>query len=192
MITGGGTARRIYTELSRFEGIPNLEIAFSDERCVPPDHDASNYGMARRTLLDPLGLTNIHRMYGEDDPAEAAAKYEDDVRDLIESGFDLVLLGLGNDAHIAALFPGGNAVLEESRLCVPVARPDGMRGITLTLPALLSGKEIIVAADGDAKADAVRRALRGDEAPEEAPVRGLANVERLTFVLDEAAASLLS
>jgi 6-phosphogluconolactonase len=192
VITGGSTARRIYTELRRFEGIPNLEIAFSDERSVPPDHDASNYGMARRTLLDPLGLTNIHRIYGEDDPVEAAAAYEEDVRDLVESGFDLVLLGLGDDAHIAALFPGAGAVSEKTRLCVPVERPDGMRGITLTLPALLSGKEIIVAADGGGKAGAVRRAIRGDEPPDAAPVQGLAAADRVTFLLDEGAGGLLS
>lgn len=192
VITGGGTARRVYEQLARFEGIPNLEIAFSDERAVPPDHDASNYAMARRTLLDPLGLTNIHRMFGEDDPAEAAAHYEGEVRDLVELGFDVVLLGLGEDAHIAALFPGGAGVSESERLCVSVERPDGMPGITLTPPALISGAETIVIADGSDKARAVALALESDESPETAPVRVLSRAPNVTFVVDDAAAAALS
>ncbi|HVL63846.1 MAG TPA: 6-phosphogluconolactonase [Actinomycetota bacterium] len=191
IITGGGTARRIYEQLARFEAIPNLEILFSDERAVPPDHPDSNYGMASRTLLDPLGLTNVHRIRGEDDPAAAALAYETEISDLLVGQVDVALLGVGADAHLAALFPGDPAVDEIQRLCVAVDRPDGMRGITLTGPALTSARRVIVAAAGPDKAEAVGRAF-GDDSPMKSPVRLLAGAPHLTFLLDEAAASLLN
>lgn len=192
VITGGGTARRVYEELAKFEGVPNLEIAFSDERAVPPDHPDSNYGMARRTLLDPLGLTNVHRMRGEDDPEQVAEAYEADIRDLIEPGPGVILLGLGDDAHIAGLFPGAPAISESERLCVAVDRPDGMRGISLTGPALVSARETVVMAGGAAKAAAVKRALEGNEPPEVCPARLLDGAGGLSFLVDEAAAARLS
>src|SRR2546427_1575890 len=100
-----------------------VQVLWGDERCVPPDHAASNYRMAREALLDhvPIPAANVHRIRGEDDPAEAATVYERVIRDVLRTPLgpprdapgariDLVLLGLGEDGHTASLFPGAVAV----------------------------------------------------------------------------------
>lgn len=190
VLTGGGTAERVYPRLAEL-GVSWLgrTILFSDERCVPPDDPASNYGMATRTLAPGFAVADVRRMRGEDDPEDAARAYEDDVRDVVASGPRLVVLGLGEDAHVAALFPRSPALAERGRLCVAVDRPDGLPGITLTPPALLAGREVVVIASGAAKADAIRRAVAGDEPVARCPARLLAAHARVTFALDDAAAA---
>lgn len=192
VLTGGGTAERVYPHLGRL-GVPWLgrTVLFSDERAVPPDDPASNYALAARTLTPGLAVADVRRMRGEDDPGAAAQAYEDDVRDELARGPRLVVLGIGEDAHVAALFPGSDALAARDRLCVAVRRPDGLPGITLTPPALLSGREVVVIATGTRKAEAVRRALSGDEPPERCPARLLAAHARVTFALDDAAAARL-
>lgn len=184
VITGGGTAEDIYPELARARpGWSGLDVFFSDERCVPPDHAASNYGMAKRTLLDPVKPRAVHRMRGEIDPQEAAAIYDE----LVVDPFDLVVLGLGDDAHVAGLFPGSPGLLEAAS-CAVVDRPDGMQGLSLTPPALLSGKDVVLVVSGASKAAAVRRALAADEDVMECPAAMFRDHGSVTFLVDEAAA----
>ena len=167
-----------------------VEIAFSDERCVPPDDIASNYGMAKRLLLDAAGPGHVHRIRGELPPERAAVQYASDIRPLAERGFDIVLLGMGSDGHIAALFPGSPA-LDSTHPAEAVERPDGMRGVTLTPPPLTGAKRVFLIVTGEAKAEAVSRAVSSDEPPEKCPVRLLADHPDATFLLDEGAASAL-
>src|SRR3989475_4739091 len=100
-----------------------VQVLWGDERCVPPDHAASNYRMAREALRGhvPLPAANVPRIRGEDDPAQAATVYEGVIRDVLRTPLgpprdapgariDLVLLGLGEDGHTASLFPGAVAV----------------------------------------------------------------------------------
>lgn len=183
VITGGGTAEAVYPELAKARpGWPALDVFFSDERCVPPDDPASNYGMATRTLLDAVRPRAVHRMRGEIDPQEAAAIYDE----LVVDPFDLVILGLGDDAHVAGLFPGSPGLLEAAS-CVVVDRPDGMQGLSLTPPALLSGARIVFVVSGASKADAVRRALAAEEDVMECPAALFRDHASVTFLLDEAA-----
>lgn len=187
VITGGGTAEAVYPELAAAGGDwSGVDVFFSDERCVPPDHPDSNYGMAKRTLLDVVAPRTIHRMRGEIDPQEAAALYDE----LVVDPFDLVVLGLGEDAHVAALFPGSPGLLEAAS-CVAVDRPDGMQGLSLTPPALLSGEFVIFVVAGYDKAGAVQRALSGDEDVLQCPVKLFRDHGSVTFLLDEAAAATL-
>lgn len=191
VITGGTTAARVYPELAVSR--PNwagIEVFFSDERCVPPGHEASNAGLARRILLDAVAPAAVHRMRGEDEPATAAAAYDQLLRP--PSPFDLVLLSLGADCHVAALFPGSPALAEEQRLCVAVERPDGLTGLTLTPPALTATRRAVVLAAGARKAAALARALDAASAPKDCPARLLAGIRELIFVADEAAAHLVS
>lgn len=189
VLTGGTTAARIYPELAtRSEREPETDLFFSDERCVPPDDDASNYRMATELLLDPIGARRVHRMRGELEPEAGAEAYHHAVADLMGDGFELMLLGMGADCHVAGMFPGSPALGVTSRLCTAVDRPDGMKGLTLTPPVLLGAKKILLLVTGAAKADAVERVLNGSESPKTCPARLLAEHDDVTFLLDESAA----
>jgi 6-phosphogluconolactonase len=192
VITGGTTAKRIYGPLAGSDaGWGSLEVFFSDERCVPPDDVKSNYHMAHALLLDAVRPQRVHRMKGEEEPELAARAYHEELEPRVGQGLDLALLGLGSDCHVAGMFPGTGALKETSRLCVRVDRPDGLTGLTVTPPVLLSAQRVLVIASGRAKSQAVRRAVAGDEPPEDCPVRLLADHPDATFLADESAASLL-
>ena len=136
-LTGGSTPRRAY-ELAalREQDWSDAGAWWGDERCVPPDDDRSNYGMAREALLDRVSQPpRVHRIRGELDPAEAAAEYE---RELGETELDLVLLGLGPDGHVASLFPGAPTLEERERRVVAAeaGHEPFVPRVTLTLPVL--------------------------------------------------------
>ena len=192
VLTGGTTAEKIYSRLAatgaEWKG---LRVFFSDERCVPPTDPASNYAMAERLLFERARPGRVHRMRGEDPPKMGAQRYHDDVGAAIGSGFDLLLLGMGADAHIGAMFPGGAAIAETERLCVAVDRPDGLKGLTLTLPAMTPARKILLIVTGEGKAATVRRVLKGDEDAESCPARALIEHPDAIFLLDESAASAL-
>ncbi|MEA2446720.1 MAG: 6-phosphogluconolactonase [Actinomycetota bacterium] len=192
VLTGGTTAEKIYPFLALEDtDWSRIEVLFSDERCVPPDDPASNYKMAHDLLLDRAGPAAVHRMRGEDDPDAAAAAYSDEIADLVAADLDLVLLGMGADAHVGAMFPDSTAINETERLCRAVDRPDGMKGLTLTPPALLSGVKVLLLVTGDAKAETVRRVIEGNEDVVDCPARLLAGHPDVTFLLDQAAGSKL-
>lgn len=192
VLTGGTTAEKIYRPLAETSvGLAGKKIFFSDERCVPPDDDASNHAMARRTLLDTAGADDVHRMRGEDPPPEAARLYSEDVRVAAPEGFDLLLLGMGADCHVGAMFPGSPALAETEVLCAEVDRPDGMKGLTLTPPAMLTAKKILLLVSGAGKAEAVARVIHSQDRVEDCPARLLADHPDVTFLLDEGAASAL-
>lgn len=193
VLTGGTTAEGIYGSLADFAPtrLAELDVLFSDERCVPPDHHESNYLMARRLLLDRVAAQRVHRMRGEDPPEQAAAAYDAEIRPVVERGVDLLLLGMGADAHIGALFPGSPAIEETEAFCAAVDRPDGMRGLTLTPPALLNSRRALLLVTGVAKAATVARVLAGDDSVSECPARLLAPHPDVTFLLDTEAASTL-
>jgi len=192
VLTGGSTAELVFPLLTE----PDVQwrfisLYFSDERAVGPDEPASNFGLVQRKLLSHIRPEEIHRIRGEDEPEAAARAYEQEITPAVQRGFDVILLGMGADAHIAALFPDSPALDATERLCLPVQRPDGMLGITMTPPALSRARRILLLVSGRSKAEAVRRAVAGDEGPTSCPVRLLADHPDTRFVLDEAAASTL-
>lgn len=193
VLTGGTTAKKIYPALAEVAGarLPDLDVLFSDERCVPPDDEESNFRMASELLLNRTPARHVYRMRGEVAPDQAATAYSDEIAPLVASGLDLLLLGMGADAHIGAMFPGSTAVAEEQQLCRAVDRPDGMQGLTLTPPAMLSAKKILLLVTGEAKAETVTRVVQGSERVETCPARLLATHTDVTFLLDEPAASAL-
>ena len=186
VLTGGGTAESVYPELNL--DLSNVDVYFSDERCVPPDHEASNFALADRTLLDRSGPGRVHRMRGEDSPIQASRSYHDELAPAVERGFDLMLLGMGDDNHIAALFPNSAALINPEALCLPVDRPDGLKGLTMTAPAIQSARTVLLIVTGESKAEAVERAIESDDDPLSCPVRMLVDHPDTTFLLDEAAA----
>ena len=189
VITGGTTAAKVYAALEEVARWDGLGIYFSDERCVPPDDAESNYKMATDLFLDRT-TADVHRMRGELEPRDGADRYHAEIVRAVARGPALMLLGMGTDCHIGALYPGSPA-LESDLLAAAVDRPDGMKGITLTPPAMVSAKSIRVLAAGEAKAEAVTRVLRGTETPATCPARLLADHPDVTFYLDEAAAARL-
>ena len=146
-----------------------VEFFTSDERAVPPDHPDSNFGMARRALLDPLGIDprRIHRMRGEATDLDAAAREYDEELVTVAGRppiLDLVLLGMGADGHTASLFPGTDALSETSRWVVASAGPgSGSRRLTLTFPAILSARRIMVLVSGADKGETLRRLKENSE-----------------------------
>jgi 6-phosphogluconolactonase len=192
VLTGGTTAEKVYEPLGE-AGVDwsDTDILFSDERCVPPHDDASNFGMANRLLLGPAAVSRVHRMRGEDEPEAAARTYSEEIRPLVDAGLELMLLGMGADGHVCALFPGSPALGERDRLCAAVDRADGMKGLTLTPPSVVSARRVLLIVTGEAKSGTVAKAVHGDDDPVALPVRLLSDHPDATFLLDGGAASQL-
>jgi 6-phosphogluconolactonase len=191
VLTGGTAAERIYPVLADHgEDWGEIDIFFSDERCVPPDDGASNFGMAKRLLLEHIRPRSLHRMHGEAEPELAAADYDTVIRTGAPNGFTLTLLGLGADGHIAGL-PPGTPALSSKAAAAWVYRTDGMKGITLTPRALMTSDRILVIVEGASKADAVRRFLRGEEPISQCPARLLLDHPNVTLLADTQATSRL-
>jgi 6-phosphogluconolactonase len=128
-LSGGNTPRPVHEALAKIGDLPweKIQITFGDERCVPPDDAASNYRMARESLLDRIKIPagNVFRIRGEIDPASAAQEYEAQLSAFAarfgEARYrhDLLILGLGEDGHTASLFPGSPALAEVARNVIP-------------------------------------------------------------------------
>lgn len=173
-----------------------VHLFWSDERCVPPDDAASNFGMAREALLARVDVppANIHRMRGELPPADGATDYEAQLRTFFGGApaFDLIYLGLGPDGHTASLFPGTAALDIADRACVanrvdgPVASP---WRLTLTYPAINAGRSVTFLVEGSEKASILAAVLRGKQDVRRYPAQGIAPVRGdLLWLADEAAA----
>jgi len=199
-LSGGATPRAAYERAATLAGNwSRATFWFGDDRCVPPEHEHSNFGMVKRALLDRLAgpVPDVRRIEGERGAGEGAEVYERALRDAFGSvhpELDLVLLGIGPDAHTASLFPRHAALGERERLAVGVEVP-GMAPlvprVTMTIPVLAAAREVVFLVAGEDKAEAVRRAFGGIPDPD-APA-SLVRPERgsLTLLLDPAAASEL-
>jgi 6-phosphogluconolactonase len=192
VLTGGSTPRGAY-ELAASErpDWSGVEVWFTDERCVPPDHEHSNFRMANEALLSRVSGATVHRMQGELGPERGAAEYEREYAEASRPTFDLILLGIGPDAHTCSLFPGDDALAETERAVVGVETP-GMAPlisrITLTLPVVNASRQIVFLVTGEDKADAVAVAFSGRRDPRAPASLVEGNV---TVLLDEAAARRL-
>ena len=173
---------------------------FGDDRAVPPDHEHSNYAMAKASLLDRIQgpQPEVHRIRGELGHEGAARVYEQELHDVFGAHplptLDLVLLGLGPDAHCASLFPGDPALGERQRWVVDVETP-GMPPlvprVTVTLPVLNAARDLVFLISGEDKAEAVARAF-GDAPDPDAPASLVRPTDgRLTVLLDAPAAARL-
>jgi 6-phosphogluconolactonase len=191
-LTGGSTPRKAYEQVAaRRPDWSGVEIWFTDERCVPPDHEHSNYRMADEALLSRVSGATVHRMKGELGPQEGAADYERQLEEAGRPAFELILLGIGPDVHTCSLFPGDDALGERERPVVGVKTP-GMAPlvprITLTLPAVNASRQIVFLVTGEDKADAVAKAFSGRRDPMAPASLVEGNV---TVLLDEGAARRL-
>jgi 6-phosphogluconolactonase len=207
-LSGGSTPRATYALMaddpSLRERMPwdRTHFFWGDERLVPPDHPESNYRMAFEAMLSkvPVPPENVHRIAGEhQDATQAADEYE---RALIEffrlsrgefPFFDLVLLGLGPDGHVASLFPGTVALRERQRLVVAnwVGQLDAER-ITMTPPVFNHAACLIFLVSGAEKAAALKTVLEPGAASKRLPAQRIQPQRgRLIWLADGAAARLL-
>lgn len=207
-ISGGSTPQAMFKLLADPAGpfvatVPwdKLQIYWVDERCVPPDHPESNYGVCRELLLSkvPIPEANVFRMEGELEPNLAASRYESLLRNTMKlegaesPRFDLVTLGMGPDGHTASLFPNTAALDEMGRLVVAnhVAQKDTWR-ITLTWPVINQAAEVVFEVEGPSKTDVLAEVLIGPRDPERLPSQLIRPSNgKLLFLLDEAAAEKL-
>ena len=198
-LAGGSTPKAAYEAAAGSDADwSRVTFWFGDERCVGPDHEHSNYAMARAALLDRIaGPGPVRRIEGERGPEAAAAAYEAALREDFGDGvpeLDLILLGLGPDAHTASLFPGDAALGERERLAVGVETP-GMAPlvsrVTLTLPVVNNAHEVMFLVSGEDKAEAAARAFSGTPDPAAPASLVQPSHGKLTLALDPAAASRL-
>ncbi len=194
VLTGGSTPRRAYELAAKLEpDWSRVELWWGDERCVPPDDERSNYGMTKAALLDRLehGPVAVHRMQGELGRDDAVTEYRHELAGV--GAFDLVLLGLGPDGHVASLFPGFPTLDVTNRDVVGTVagHEPFVDRITLTLPRLCATHELLFLVTGGNKADAVARALAGK--PSRATPGSLARATEgpTRAILDRAAAAEL-
>ncbi len=200
-LAGGTTPAAAYALLAQAPRCHAVDwssthVFFGDERCVPPDDAQSNYRMAREALLAhvPIPETHVHRMRGEDDPVAAALAYAQLLREQLGPlpVFDLVLLGLGADAHTASLFPGTSPFLNHEAF-VRAVYVDSLRAhrITLTPYVINAARAVVFAVEGASKAQALARVRDGAYDPIDAPAQSIApTTHDLTWLADEAAATL--
>jgi 6-phosphogluconolactonase len=192
VLTGGRSPGAAYELAAQLEpDWTSAEVWWGDERCVPPDDEKSNYALAKGTLLDRVQLGKVHRIRGELGRDEGAELYEQELGSL--ERFDLVLLGLGPDGHVASLFPDEPTLDETERKVVGAEAKlePYVDRITLTLPMLRRARQVLFLVTGEEKAEAAKRAFAGE--PSRATPGSLVRATRgeTTAVLDAAAAAFL-
>ncbi|TMG10103.1 MAG: 6-phosphogluconolactonase [Chloroflexi bacterium] len=162
VLAGGTTPKRCYELLAELDvQWGRVSVLFGDERCVPPDHPDSNYRMVKESLLDRVAPATVYRMPAELGPDEGADAYAEVVANV--APLDFVLLGVGEDGHVASLFPG-HPLLRASGLTAGIRdspKPPPER-VTLTLEAIRDAGRVLIIATGAGKADAVALARRGE------------------------------
>ncbi len=182
-LSGGSTPVALYQALAAGSAARSglwrhVHVFWGDERVVPPEDPASNYGTAWKAGLRRLRLSadHVHRVRGETaDARHAAVLYENELRARFAGAvwprLDLVLLGLGADGHTASLFPGSDALEEKERWTAAAEEGDPPRPrVTLTLPVLNSAAAVLFLVAGSAKAEALA-SLLGHDPQDAAPAR---------------------
>ena len=176
-LSGGRIARRFFQSIAGNSGavpgmLDRVHFFWADERCVPPNHPESNFGLAKVHLFSPLNLSadRIHRIRGELSGPEAASEAELDFKRLVpprrdgQRMLDMVFLGMGEDGHVASLFPGevdGPIPSTAVYRMVVAKKPPPIR-ITLNYQAIAAARQVWVLASGPGKEVALQKSLAPD------------------------------
>ncbi|MEO8277838.1 MAG: 6-phosphogluconolactonase [Thermoanaerobaculia bacterium] len=198
-LPGGSVAEIFFPRLAQAQvDWSRIDFFWGDERAVPVSDPDSNFGLARKLWLDPAAVPaeRRHRLHADfTDPAELAAAANSDEEILLRTAgrpprIDMFWLGVGPDGHVASLFPDHPLLAETKRYVAAVVdspKPPRAR-LTMTLPAILGAKEVVVAAFGTGKAQAIAQALdpQGPDSPLGRVIRG---ANRVWLLIDAAAAA---
>jgi 6-phosphogluconolactonase len=208
-LSGGSTPRRLYELLAAPASRERIawkqvELFWSDERAVAPEHASSNFRMAREALLEPLGIAReqIHRMPAERPDLDAAARaHQAELArvagippDAAPPRFDLILLGMGADGHTASLFPDTAALCERERWIVPGRAPvEPHERLSFSFRTLNAARCLLLLVAGADKAETLARVLEGERDPRRFPCQSLAPSDgEILWLVDAAAASRLA
>ncbi|WP_409329312.1 6-phosphogluconolactonase [Trujillonella humicola] len=210
VLTGGGIGTAVLRHVAELAAEPARErvdwtavdVWWGDERFVPSGDAERNERGAREALLDPVGVPpeRVHAMpasdAGDDSPEAAADRYAGELAAAAPEGatlprFDVLLLGVGGEGHVASIFPDSPAVRDDRPVIAvrDCPKPPPTR-VSLGFPAITSAEEVWLLVSGEGKAEAVARAL-GGAAPEEIPAAGVHGRRATRWLLDAAAASRL-
>ncbi|MBX3284330.1 MAG: 6-phosphogluconolactonase [Actinobacteria bacterium] len=189
-LSGGATARACYEHLAEHAGNQvdwwKVDVYWGDERCVPHDHEDSNYYLAREALLDRVGAANATHLMR---CAEGPDPYQLRLGDL--GRIDLVHLGMGADGHTASLFPNSEALdADPGRLVAMNDDPSGVnpyRRMTLTFAGIARARLVVVTVSGAEKAEALAAVAAGEDLP-----AARIDADAVVWLVDPAAASGLS
>lgn len=199
-VSGGSTPRLMFQTMAK-SGFDwsHIELFQVDERCVPPDHELSNFRMTREALLDHVHLAHgqIHRIEGELIPDEAAVRYVDNIRDVLklQSGelpaFDVIQRGMGSDAHTASLFPGEPLIENVTGIAAAVwVEKMKQHRVTLLRGVLERARRTVMLVSGADKAEALKQVLTGPKNFIKHPCQIAA--DQAAWFVDEAAAAQLA
>lgn len=204
-LSGGNTPKMLFTVLAEkfLRSLPWDKIHFfwGDERCVAPYNMESNFGMARRYLLDivPIPADNIHRIKGENAPYREVLRYSNEISKHVPEknglpAFDLIMLGMGEDGHTASIFPDQMKLLHSTKICAVSKHPEtGQHRITLTGPVINNASNVCFLVSGNSKAEVLKYIFNGSNKKMEFPAAHIHPMEgKLFWYLDEEAASKLS
>lgn len=203
--SGGSTPESLYALLATDTYAPRIEwdkvhVFWGDERCVPPKNTDSNYRMAHYALLDLVDIpeANIHRMRGEDPPEEAAATYEQELREFFGEKaawprFDLIFLGLGDDGHTASLFPNSDALsVTKDWVTAHYVKLLRVWRLTLTAPSINAANNVLFLVSGSKKASVLQKVLQAPYSPDDLPAQMINPIHgSLVWLVDEEAGELI-
>lgn len=203
-LSGGSTPELLFTILSEnfAESVPweYVQIFWGDERCVPPDNDESNFGMTLRKLLSRIEIPdrNIHRIKGEEDPEKEASRYSEEISLYTRKRaglplFDLILLGLGEDGHMASIFPGHLELLDSEKICDVAFHPvTHQKRITLTGKIINNADAVSFLVAGKKKKEIVEKMFKKDPSSLNYPATYIVPVYgRLSWFIDKEAGKML-
>ncbi len=206
-ISGGQTPERFFELLADSSEADTIDwqkvhLFWVDERCVSPEAEGSNYGLAAHTFLSKVDIPteNVHRMPGECQSLdEAAGIYGDTIRRVFGLGqgqipqFDLIMLGMGTDGHIGSLYPNSYAQFDTDDIVTTIYLMDGdYNRITLTYPVLHASRHLILLVSGQEKASILKEVLQSEPDEVKYPVHKLWPIlDKVTWIIDSQAAELL-
>jgi 6-phosphogluconolactonase len=187
VITGGSTPRAAYERTAGLlDDWSGVELWFTDERCVAPEHEHSNFGMAEKALLGQIEPAAVHRMKGELGAHDGADDYEQQLGD---KSLGLVLLGMGPDGHVASLFPGHPSSSTSGTVIAvrnsPKPPPDR---ISVTMDVINRSRQVWFCVSGPDKAEAVAKGVLGT-GKEPVPAALASGTEATIWLVDTAAAA---